>query len=74
MNGDVVRHVGDGSYYVLLMIDGKDPVEMARSGKFDQYIGDYVLARGGSITIMQALSKTLNPHHLLNPGKFFQVT
>lgn len=31
------------------------------------------LEHGGSLAVMQALKKTLDPHNLLNPGKLFQL-
>lgn len=32
------------------------------------------LEHGGSLAVMQALKKTLDPHNLLNPGKLFHLT
>lgn len=50
LDGGLVGHVGDGNFHALLMINLKDPEEMAKAISYNEKIVEFALARGGTCT------------------------
>ncbi|MGN7479246.1 FAD-binding oxidoreductase [Solibacillus silvestris] len=50
IDAGIVGHVGDGNYHILLMIDMKNPQEIARAKELNEHVVEYALALGGTCT------------------------
>lgn len=50
LDGGIVGHVGDGNFHALLMINMKDPEEIAKSIAYNEKLVKFAIARGGTCT------------------------
>jgi D-lactate dehydrogenase (cytochrome) len=73
IEGSIVGHVGDGNYHVLLLLNKKNPQEVAEAERINEEIVHYALNRGGTCTGEHGVGLGKAKYQRLEHGAAYEV-